>query len=73
MGAWGDVCTYENVCYDGSFLYFLEPGAARLPKETAAFYCDGDLYEGLIFPRREDHDRQEHRLPFNGGVVCFVR
>jgi hypothetical protein len=67
MGAWGDICTYENVCYDGSFLYFLEPGAAQHPKDTAAFYCDADLYEGLIFPRREGHDRRENRLPFNGG------
>ena len=27
MAAWGDVCVYDNVCYDGSTWLFLDPNA----------------------------------------------
>jgi hypothetical protein len=29
MGAWGDVCVYENLCFDGNVYYFLEEEGGR--------------------------------------------
>jgi hypothetical protein len=29
MGSWGDVCVYDNVCFDGRVYYFLEESGGR--------------------------------------------
>lgn len=72
LGAWGDICVYDDVCYDGRVLYMFDEdkGAKGDPLQAPPFHCDGDLLEGLILPRRENADFREHRLPLNGGEDC---
>jgi hypothetical protein len=40
MGSWGDVCVYDNVCFDGRVYYFLEESGGR--NITATRFLDGN-------------------------------
>lgn len=70
MGAWGDVCTYENLCHDGTAFFFLVPRGGcngSVGTSCPTFYEDADLKEGLIFPKHPVKSTRRLTFPFNGG------
>ena len=70
-----DVCTYEDICYDGRVFYFFAPGGCK-PDEIGSCqenYGDADLKEGLIFPAYGVREAADVYFPFNGGACFLVR
>ena len=75
MGAWADVCTYENVCYDGGAVYFLgwPGGCERDFASCEPIYEEVDLKEGLVYPMRRERISEAGSVtpsfPLNGGAL----
>ena len=76
MAAWADVCTYENICYDGTTVYFpVATGGCRDNFQSCQHFNEfADLKEGLIYPAwfslLKDPDQIE--FPFNGGASLLA-
>lgn len=76
LGAWGDICTYRNMCYDGKVFYFLSKGGCGVDAldNCGVWYEDADLKEGLIYPSYPVKPVDKNtRFPFNGGACIGKR
>lgn len=74
IGAWGDVCVYDNMCYDGTYLYYFTPGEPCVGHSGSCrtIYNDGDIMEGIILPQRDVAGVDVKPVPFNGGVMIVA-
>lgn len=68
MGAWGDVCVYNNICFDGSFWTFLDPTSENVNLGAPpTVFGRRDMLEGYLVPYRRVPDVDDQTFPFNSG------
>jgi hypothetical protein len=74
IGAWGDVCVYSDMCYDGTYLYYFSPGEPCVGHTGTCrtVYNDGDIMEGIILPQHDVADVNIKPVPFNGGIHRLI-
>lgn len=74
MGSWGDVCVYEDVCFDGTHWLFVDPslpsGNLRQTFSLTSVLPDNDLLPGYLFPGGNPGRRQvSNHFPLNAGPI----
>jgi hypothetical protein len=69
MSAWGDVCVYDNICFDGVHFTFLDRRSLNMNASSAMTeFGVKDMQEGTLVPTRRVESVATERFPFNSGV-----
>lgn len=68
MGAWGDICKYENMCFDGHVWTMLDPRSKNMdPASEYDVDAPRDMLEGYLVPSRPVPSEKTITFPFNSS------
>lgn len=72
LGAWSDLCSYQNMCYDKNYWYLIrEDVNPKLPlSELASVYPKNDFKTGIVYPQNKVPPPSNTFFPYQGGGAC---